>query len=230
MQLSRLRQHLISVEEPYDAEALRACQREDTLLQVLDELPSNKSQSHKAQADEQVSDKGFNALYEIQMERLIFSYVDIFFNDLVQLHVLTSLFFSPTLQMHNPFNIPQPLRNPSRPLIKSSPPPFFPKKPSPPLRNSFLPQLELEHEGLDLKDQLEEMQRQVVTVVFFYYIPFLLFYFRSRGAVVASETSTCSSRGSIPTTDSDVMNAVCCESVHVISGQYVVGVPEVLPT
>ena len=196
---------------------------------MLDKLPSNKSQSHKAQADEQVSDKGFNALYEIQMERLIFSYVDIFFNDLVQLHVFTSLFFSPTLQMHNPFNIPQTLRNPSRPLIKSSPPPFFPKKPSPPLRNSFLPQLDLEHEGLYLKDQLEEMQRQVVTVVFFYYIPFLLFYFRSRGAVVASETSTCSSRSSIPATDSDVFNAVCCESVHVISDQYIVVVREVLP-
>ena len=99
MQLSRLRQHLVSVEEPYDAEARRARQREDTvrqdtlrqdtlrqdtLRQATVKLLSNNSQSHKAQAHAQVSKKGFIALYEFQIERLILSYTDIFFNYLVQ--------------------------------------------------------------------------------------------------------------------------------------------------
>ena len=128
MQLSRLRQHLISVEEPYDAEALRACQREDTLLQVLDELPSNKSQSHKAQAHEQVSDKGFNALYEIQMERLIFSHADIFFNELVQWHVLTSFFFFTYPANAQPIQYPTTLEESLSTPDKILPPTLLPKE------------------------------------------------------------------------------------------------------
>ena len=60
MQLSRLRQHLVSVEEAYDAEALRARQREDTLRQdtlrqdtlrqATVKLLSNNSQSHLAES------------------------------------------------------------------------------------------------------------------------------------------------------------------------------------